>query len=149
MSDPPVVVGWATDDDALADFLSEPNLCRIATVDPSRYAHVVPVWFWWDGERFWIGADAADRKVANVRRTKRATIEIDSDLRRRRGIFARGAARVLQGEVGRSEYLRISAEQVRRYRPDQPAAETAERMASKGTPVVIEVTPTSIVSWGR
>jgi nitroimidazol reductase NimA-like FMN-containing flavoprotein (pyridoxamine 5'-phosphate oxidase superfamily) len=149
MSDPPEVVGWATDDDALADFLSEPNLCRIATVDKTRYAHVVPAWFWWDGDRFWIGADAADRKVANVRRTKRATIEIDSDLRRRRGIFARGAARVIQGEAGRSEYLRISAEQVRRYRPDRPAAETAERMASKGSPVVIEVTPRSIVSWGR
>jgi nitroimidazol reductase NimA-like FMN-containing flavoprotein (pyridoxamine 5'-phosphate oxidase superfamily) len=145
---PPILTGWAAEPNALADFLGEANLCRVGTIDARGDAHVVPAWFWWDGERFYVGAQAADAKVANIVRTGRASIEVDSDLRRKRGILARGRARVIDGEHGREEYVRISVEQLRRYRPDRPAAELAARMASKGEPVVLEVTPEQIVSWG-
>lgn len=143
------VSGWPADADALDDFLAEPNLCRVATVDRDGEPHVVPAWYWWDGARFWIGAQATDRKVANVRRTGRAAIEVDSDIRRRRGILARGPARLIGGEEGRAEYLHVTAEQVRRYQPDRPPTETAARYAEKGDPVVIEVTPERIIGWGR
>lgn len=145
----PEIRGWAADLDALADFLEEPNLCRVATVDDDGAAHVVPAWFWWDGERFWIGAQEADHKVANVRRTGRATVEVDSDIRRKRGLFGQGPARVVDGEDGRREYVRITARQVVRYLPDRPPNETAEKYARSGTPVVIVVAPERIVSWGR
>ncbi len=141
--------GWATEADALADFLAEANLCRIGTVDEAGDPHVVPTWFWWDGSRFWLGVDAGDHKVANVRRHGRAAIEVDGDLRRKRGLLAVGSALVVDGYEGREEYVRITIEQVRRYRPDQPTRETAERMATRGEPVVIVVTPERIVSWGR
>jgi nitroimidazol reductase NimA-like FMN-containing flavoprotein (pyridoxamine 5'-phosphate oxidase superfamily) len=143
------VTGWAEDADALTDFLAEQNLCRIGTVDEAGDPHVVPAWYWWDGRRFWVGVDAGDRKVANVRARPRAAIEIDSDLRRKRGILAVGEALVLDGAEGREEYVRISTEQVRRYRPEQPARETAERMAGRGEPAVIVLMPDRIVSWGR
>jgi len=146
---PPRTSGWAVDPDALADFLTEANLCRVGTIDRVGDAHVVPAWFWWDGERFYIGAQAHDVKVAHVRRSGRASIEVDSDLRRKRGLLARGAARVIDGEHGRNEYIRISTEQVRRYQPDRTPSEMAARMASKGEPVVIEMTPDRIISWGR
>jgi nitroimidazol reductase NimA-like FMN-containing flavoprotein (pyridoxamine 5'-phosphate oxidase superfamily) len=145
----PRITGWAGDPDVLADFLAEPNLCRVGTVDETGDPHVVPAWFWWDGKRFWLGVDAHDRKVANVRRFGRAAVEVDSDLRRKRGILATGEALVIDGYDGRSEYLRISIEQLRRYRSDQPARETAERMAAKGDPAVLVVVPDRIVSWGR
>ena len=144
-----VAAGWAADPDALDEFLAEPNLCRLATLDPDGDPHVVPTWFWWDGASILIGARADDHKVANVRRTGRAAVEVDGDLRRKRGILARGRARIIDGEEGRAEYVRISAEQVRRYRPERPPLETAERMAASGDPVVIEVIPDRILSWGR
>jgi nitroimidazol reductase NimA-like FMN-containing flavoprotein (pyridoxamine 5'-phosphate oxidase superfamily) len=143
------VSGWAADANELADFLAEANLCRVGTVDRVGDAHVVPAWFWWDGERFYVGAQARDVKVAHVRRAERVSIEVDSDLRRKRGILARGGARVIDGEHGREEYRRISIEQVRRYLPDRPPTEVADRMAAKGEPVVIEMTPDRIISWGR
>ncbi len=149
MSESLRIAGWAEDADLLAEFLAEPNLARVATVDGAGDPHVVPAWFWWDGRSFWIGAQAADTKVANVRRTGRAAIEIDSDIRRKRGILARGVALVVGGAEGRELYRRISVEQVRRYQPDRPATETAERMAEKGEPVVIEIAPETIISWGR
>jgi nitroimidazol reductase NimA-like FMN-containing flavoprotein (pyridoxamine 5'-phosphate oxidase superfamily) len=143
------ITGWASDASALAAFLEEPNLCRVATVDAEVRPHVVPTWFWWDGHSFWVGAQARDRKVANIRARGNAGIEVDADLRRRRGILATGAARIIDGDEGRSEYVRITAEQVRRYQPDRPPLATAERYVAKGTPVVIEVTPDRVMSWGR
>jgi pyridoxamine 5'-phosphate oxidase-like protein len=141
--------GWAADAEELARFLDEPNLCRVGTVDADGHAHVTPAWYHWDGERFYVGVDAGDHKVRNVLRTGRASIEIDSDVRRKRGILARGTAVVLAGAHGRAVYERISVPQVRRYQPDRPPLETAARMASRGDPVVIEVLPGSIISWGR
>lgn len=141
--------GWAEDANALASFLEEPNLARIGTIDLHGTAHITPAWYHWDGEKFYIGADAADAKVRNIRRTGSASIEVDGDIRRKRGILARGTAVVVDGAEGRAAYERISVPQVRRYQPDRGPIETAARMATKGDPVVIEVLPASIISWGR
>lgn len=141
--------GWAGDAAALAAFLDEANLARLGTIDEAGEPHVVPVWFAWDGRRFLVGADAADHKVANLRRTGRASLEIDSDLRRKRGILVRGVPTLIEGDEGRSLHRDVSEAQVRRYQPDRPAAEVAARMAGRGTPVVIALAPRSIVSWGR
>jgi nitroimidazol reductase NimA-like FMN-containing flavoprotein (pyridoxamine 5'-phosphate oxidase superfamily) len=143
------VSGWARDSAALEEFLGEPNLCRVATIDEAGLPHVVPAWHWWDGADFWIGAQAVDRKVAHIRAGRSAGIEVDADLRRKRGIFATGSATVIDGADGRREYIRITAEQLKRYQPDRPPHETAERYATKGEPVVIRVTPDRMISWGR
>lgn len=141
--------GWATDDQALRAFLDEPNLARVATLDEDGRPHVVPAWHWWDGASFWIGAQAGDHKVANVRRSGQAGIEVDADTRRKRGIFASGPASVIDGDEGIREYIRITGEQVRRYQPDRPPMETAEKYSRSGAPVVIRVTPDRLISWGR
>ena len=143
------IAGWAADAALLAAFLEEANLARIGTIDVDGEPHVVPVWFAWDGARFLVGADASDHKVDNLRRTGRASLEIDSDLRRKRGILVRGAATLVEGAAGRERYLAVSELQLRRYQPDKPAPEMAVRMAARGEPVVIELLPRSIVSWGR
>jgi hypothetical protein len=141
--------GWAEDPDALASFLNEPNLARVGTMDRHGFAHVTPAWYHWDGELFYIGADRGDAKVRNILRSGVASIEVDGDVRRKRGILARGTAIVIDGPEGRAMYEQISAPQVRRYQPDRVPTETAARMAAKGDPVVIEVLPRSIISWGR
>jgi nitroimidazol reductase NimA-like FMN-containing flavoprotein (pyridoxamine 5'-phosphate oxidase superfamily) len=143
------ISGWATDAGKLAEFLSEPNLCRIATIDELGRPHVVPAWHWWDGSSFWIGAQAPDMKVAHIRARGTAGVEVDADLRRKRGVFGTGTARVIDGADGRREYVRITAEQVKRYQPDRPPHETAERYGRAGQPVVIQVTLDRMISWGR
>jgi len=140
------ITGWAEDDDELAAFLEEPNLCHVGTVDRHGFAHVTPAWYHWDGSVFYVGADADDAKVAHIRRTKTASIEVDSDVRRKRGILARGSASII---AGRAKYEEISIPQVRRYVPTRVPREMAAKMSEKGHPVVIEVRPNSIISWGR
>ena len=67
-------------------------------LDPDGTVHVVPVWYHWDGRAIIIGADASSHKVANVRRTGQASVEIDGDLRRKRGVLVRGSATVVDGD---------------------------------------------------
>lgn len=141
--------GWAADAAALAEFLREPNLGRVATIDADGLPHVVPAWVHWDGTTFWVGAQASDRKVANIRRTGTAGIEVDADIRRKRGLFATGGAIVIDGAEGRREYIRITTEQVKRYQPGKPPIETARLYAEKGRPVVIRIDPDRMISWGR
>jgi nitroimidazol reductase NimA-like FMN-containing flavoprotein (pyridoxamine 5'-phosphate oxidase superfamily) len=143
------ITGWAAEANALSEFLDEPNLCRVATIDEEGRPHVVPAWFWWDGSSFWVGAQARDRKVAHVRATAAAGIEIDADIRRKRGLYATGRASLVEGADGRREYIRITAEQVRRYQPGRPPLETARRYGKAGEPVVIEIVPERMISWGR
>lgn len=141
--------GWAADAAALAQFMREPNLGRVATVDPDGLPHVVPAWVHWDGESFWVGSQASDHKVANIRRNGRAGIEVDADIRRKRGIYATGRATVIDGAQGRREYIRITTEQIPRYQPGKPPIETAKAYGEKGTPVVIRIVPERLISWGR
>lgn len=143
------ISGWAADEAKLAEFLEEPNLCRVATIDDDGLPHVVPAWHWWDGTNFWVGAQAADHKVAHIRARGTAGIEVDADVRRKHGIYCTGTARLIEGADGRREYIRITAEQVRRYQPTRPPHETAERYGKSGEPVVIVVTPNRMISWGR
>ena len=143
------ISGWAADPAALKEFLGEPNLGRVATIDGDGMPHVVPAWVWWDGESFWVGSQAGDHKVANIRRTGKAGIEVDADIRRKRGLYATGRASIIDGAEGRREYIRITAEQIPRYQPGRPPLETARAYAEKGTPVVIRLVPERMISWGR
>jgi nitroimidazol reductase NimA-like FMN-containing flavoprotein (pyridoxamine 5'-phosphate oxidase superfamily) len=143
------ITGWAAESNALAEFLDEPNLCRVATIDEEGLPHVVPAWFWWDGTSFWIGAQARDKKVAHIRTRATAGVEVDADIRRKRGVYATGRASLVEGTDGRREYIRVTAEQVRRYQPGRPPLETANRYAKAGEPVVIEIVPERMISWGR
>lgn len=52
-------------------------LARLATSD-AGWPHVVPVWFEFDGENFWIPAQAKTVKVEHIRRDKRVSLIIDT-----------------------------------------------------------------------
>ncbi|MGA3108902.1 MAG: pyridoxamine 5'-phosphate oxidase family protein [Candidatus Bathyarchaeia archaeon] len=63
--------------DEIRQYLDKPLLARLATSD-AGWPHVVPVWFEFDGEEFWIPAQAKTVKVGHVRRDKRVSLIIDT-----------------------------------------------------------------------
>lgn len=63
--------------DEIRQYLDEPLLARLATND-AGWPHVVPVWFEFDGEDFWVPAQAKTVKVGHVRRDKRVSLIIDT-----------------------------------------------------------------------
>ena len=61
----------------IRQYLDRPLLARLATSD-AGWPHVVPVWFEFDGENFWIPAQAKTVKVEHIRRDKRVSLIIDT-----------------------------------------------------------------------
>jgi PPOX class probable F420-dependent enzyme len=58
--------------------LAQPVLARIATANPDTLQpHVVPVWFWWDGQAVWISAFDSTRKIRDLRRNPRISVLIE------------------------------------------------------------------------
>ncbi|HET9878348.1 MAG TPA: pyridoxamine 5'-phosphate oxidase family protein [Candidatus Limnocylindria bacterium] len=48
----------------------------LSTVDEDGTPALVPTWFWFDGEVFWLFAKPGQRKVRNIRRFERVTLAI-------------------------------------------------------------------------
>ena len=58
-------------------FLSEALIARLATVRPDGRPHVVPVWFWWDGESLYLETGPDFVKVKNLRHNPACAVTID------------------------------------------------------------------------
>ena len=79
-----------------------------------------------------------------------ASIEIDGDVRRKRGILTRGTAVDRRRPGGTCQVRAHLAAQVRRYEPNRVPIETGRQDGvEKGNPVVIEMLPGDVISWGR
>ena len=61
----------------IREYLDKPLLARLATSE-AGWPHVVPVWFEYDGENFWIPVQAKTAKVEHIRRDKRVGLIIDT-----------------------------------------------------------------------
>ena len=59
-------------------FLAEPLLARLASASPETLQpHVVPVWYAWDGEIFWINSYVTTRKIGELRDNPRCAVVVD------------------------------------------------------------------------
>lgn len=59
------------------EFLKQPQIARIATVDKSGQPHVVPVWFGWDGESLWISSYSDTQKNKHISQNPKIAVAID------------------------------------------------------------------------
>jgi nitroimidazol reductase NimA-like FMN-containing flavoprotein (pyridoxamine 5'-phosphate oxidase superfamily) len=78
--------------------LAQPVLARLATANPhSLQPHVVPVWFWWDGEAIWISAFNSTRKVKDLQKNLRCAVLVEpkEETPGLRGILFEGQAELI------------------------------------------------------
>lgn len=84
--------------------LAQAVTAKLATANPKTLQpHVVPVWFWWDGERIWISAFSSTRKVKELRLNQRCSILVEplpgtSSLQ---GVLLEGVAELISDDRGR------------------------------------------------
>jgi nitroimidazol reductase NimA-like FMN-containing flavoprotein (pyridoxamine 5'-phosphate oxidase superfamily) len=104
--------------------LAQAVTASLATANPKTLQpHVVPVWFWWDGERIWISAFSSTRKLKELRLNRRCSILVEplqgsSPLQ---GVLLEGTADLLAEDRG--EVARLSEVIYKRYMtPEELAA---------------------------
>jgi len=81
-------------DQELELFLREPNLARLATINPDGTPHLVPIWYLHDGGDLLIVTNTASRKVRNIRRDPRVTVCVDRPTPPYAGVVVHGIATV-------------------------------------------------------
>ncbi len=54
-------------DDTIQARLRAERIVWLGTTDPDGHPHLVPTWFWWDGDSFLVFSKPGARKVRNLR----------------------------------------------------------------------------------
>lgn len=129
--------------------LAEPVLARLATTNPkTMQPHVVPVWFFWDGESVWISSFVKTRKIHELKLNPRGAVLIESKQE-----SGKLQAVLLEGKVELvSEPRELVSEIANRiyihYLGSESLNET-ELQSRLSTPqnLLIKLTPERIISW--
>jgi PPOX class probable F420-dependent enzyme len=124
-------------------FLEEEPVLWLSTVRPDGSPHLVPIWFWWDGEALWVFSKPEAQKVRNLRVNQSVMLALgDAD-----DDFDVGLVE------GRAELLDRPAAQVL---PAAMVAKYADRLGAIGLDAagfaatykqVIRIVPSAYLGW--
>jgi PPOX class probable F420-dependent enzyme len=129
-------------DEELAELLRTAEVARLATHNDDRSIHVAPLWFLYEPPDLLFGTQAVSRKVRNIERDPRVTVEVDVTSPALLGALIYGTAR-----IERADATQRRVPIFRRYMDDGAAVGTAQALAAKYEAVILRVTPESVVSF--
>lgn len=81
-------------------FLAGPWLARLACLKPDGWPYVVPVWYHWDGEAFWIVGRAKSEWCHYMAADPRVSLVVDEPAPPIRKVICEGRAEVIERCVG-------------------------------------------------
>ena len=79
------------------EFLAEPIVARIATIDENGVPYVTPVWQEWDGEAFWIVPRERAAWIGHIKKNPNVGISCAEDSGTYKRITAQGKAEIVFG----------------------------------------------------
>jgi PPOX class probable F420-dependent enzyme len=127
----------------VSKLIARERVCRVATTDADDTPHVVPVCHVLAGERIYFASGNDARKVANLRQNPHIALAIDlysEEWSQLKGVMVQGTATLIErGPRFKQARARLYAKYPQ-Y-PEDAALATSDS-------VIIEVTPTHVVSWG-
>lgn len=96
------------------EFLGKHDLCRVATISPNSYPHIVPVFYDFDGRYIYFGTRLVNsKKIRNIRANDKVGLVIDEYLEtmgEQRGVTIEGKAEIEE----RKGYVRVRIEPLKK-----------------------------------
>lgn len=135
----PQVPGFLQEE--LRDFLAQPLLARLSTLNADGTIHTVPIWYEYRDEKIFLSTQTITQKVKNIERHPQVTVLVDTNVMPYKGVMIYGTAEL---DFEDAAVKRVSI--FERYIGSH-AEEYARKLAAKWEPVIIQVTPTRIVSF--
>jgi PPOX class probable F420-dependent enzyme len=121
------------------------HIATLATHNPDGSAHMVAVWFYFDGASIQVATAASTRKARNLRVNRNVSLMVDSrDPAASYGASIAGTAELLTGETARQVNDRVH----RKYL--SPAAMSDPKVGpifAGWDDLTIQITPRSIFAW--
>jgi PPOX class probable F420-dependent enzyme len=122
-------------------FLAQPLLARLSTLNADGTIHTVPIWYEYRDGKLLLSTQTVTQKVKNIQRNPQVTVLVDSNTMPYAGVMMVGTA-VLDFHDAASKRVSI----FQRYIGTHGDA-YAQQLAAKWEPVIIQVTPTRILSF--
>lgn len=91
--------------EARADRLRSDLIAWLATVRTDGRPHLVPVWFWWDGDELIVTAEPGSQKVKNLRANPKLSIALDDSNGGATPIMLEGTATIESGSPDMPELV--------------------------------------------
>ena len=96
-------------------FLQGPWICKVACLKDDGSPYVVPVWYEWDGEGFYLVARKKSAWAAYLQRDPRVMLCIDKDTRPYQKVLVEGRAMILEEPNIGGRWVEIAERMARRY----------------------------------
>lgn len=122
------------------ELLSEPHIAIVSTTGPTGKPHAMPIWYAWHEGKVWFHTGSDSKKMRNLRKNDRVSIVVDTKVAPYKAVVIEGRAKELPGDkaLGREIAIHyLGVRQGERYSDN-----------SEGVGVLVEVTPSKIISWG-
>ena len=128
--------------DMTAKTLLDERIPLRISVQTAKGPLIVPLWFEWDGERFWCASQNDAAVVRALEREPLCAFDLSTNEMPYRGLRGRGHARC-RPELGVSVLERL----IDRYLPDRRSPLATWLLSRSASEVAIEITPTWQTTW--
>ena len=128
---------------SVAQLVEWQRVCRVATVDLRRVLHIVPVCHVLADGKLYFASGKDARKVRNLRAVPNVAVTVDlysDDWAQLKGVMIQGKATMIEKGPRFRKLRKLLYAKYPQY-PEQAALEERDS-------VIVEVTPTSVFSWG-
>ena len=123
--------------DAIRDFLAQPLLAYLSTIDAAGYPHPVPVWFGVDGDDLIFPTAAARARLKHIRANPKGAVAIGGNPSEGEGYLIKGDLRIADDDRALRHGI------IRRYMSGQQADEFIA-MVDQMPYVLVRLTPAGV-----
>ena len=126
------------------DFIKTQKILRIATIDTRGNPHIVPVWYNYESDKFYIGTNTRTIKAKNVKQNPKVSFCIDVGINSPEifGVMGIGKARLILED----NRVRAVARKILLRYFKSLKNKSAQKLL-KDTDCVIEITPKKTTTW--
>lgn len=126
------------------EFLKSQKILRLATLDRRGVPHIVPVWYIYKDERFYIGSSTKTKKIKNILKNSQVGFCIDVGVRSPDiiGVSGQGRAEII---IEPSRVSSIAKDILSRYFDSLDDKSAIELLAD--TDCIIEIMPLDYSEW--
>jgi nitroimidazol reductase NimA-like FMN-containing flavoprotein (pyridoxamine 5'-phosphate oxidase superfamily) len=126
------------------EFLRSQKILRLATIDSSGNPHIVPVWYMYENNRFYVGTNTKTKKARNIKKNSKVSFCIDVGIKSPDivGIMGVGRARLIL----KTDRVESIAEKILLRYFKNLKNQSAQQLLNQ-TDCIIEITPKKITNW--
>jgi len=126
------------------DFLKSQKILRLATIGKNNTPHIVPVWYKYSSEKFYIGTNTRTQKIMNLKKNSHVAFCVDVGVKSPNiyGVNGHGAANIILDET---KVKKIATKILLRYFASMRNKSAIELLDD--TDCIIEITPEKFTVW--